>query len=131
MPFTGPLHMQLNTRECACVLNIEFFTKAYSCIFGQMKVLAKKPKAWRISLIEELLYGGWTLIRDQVVVAFSNCKDVQYLTLLNLLDNYLPLVLSIYSVIFKCGNSDQYVDSLLRCWMMFFVLSAITMTRPH
>ena len=112
--------MQLNARECVCVLNIEFFKKAYSSIFGQRKVLANKPKAWRISLIEELLYGGWTLIRDQVVVAFSNGKDVQYLTLLNLLDNYLPLVLSIYSVIFKCGNSDQYVDSLLRCWMMFF-----------
>lgn len=120
VPFIGPLHMQLNSRECVCVLNIEFFKKAYSYIFGERKILANKPKAWRISLIEELLYGGWTLIRDQVVVAFSNCKDVQYLTLLNLLDNYLPLVLSIYSVIFKCGNSDQYVDSVLRCWMMFF-----------
>ena len=120
VPFIGPLHVQLNARECVCILNIDFFKKAYSFIFGARKSLSNKPKAWRISLIEELLYGGWTLIRSQVFIAFSNCKDLQYLTLLNLLDNYLPLVLSIYSVVFKTGNTAQYSDCILRSWVMFF-----------
>ena len=120
VPFIGPLHVQLNARECVCLLHIDFFKKAYSWIFGKRKVLATKPKAWRISLIEELVYGGWTLIREHVTVAFSKCKDLQYLTLLNLLDNHLPLVLSIYSIIFKNGNTKQYVDAMFRCWVMFF-----------
>ena len=47
-PFIGPLHIQLNARECVCVLNIEFFKRAYSFISGKEKVLANKPKAWRI-----------------------------------------------------------------------------------
>ena len=54
------------------------------------------------------------------MVAFSNCKDIQYLTLLNLLDNYLHLVLFIYSVSFKSGNTTQFENSLFRCWAMFF-----------
>ncbi|XP_065061436.1 uncharacterized protein LOC135688497 [Rhopilema esculentum] len=120
VPFIGPLHIQLNARECVCLLNIEFFKKAYTYIFGENKVLANKPQAWRISFLLEVLYGGWTLIRDQIIVAFSNCKDIQYLTLLNLLDNYIPLVLSIYSVIFKSGNTEMFASSLFRCWVMFF-----------
>ena len=70
--------------------------------------------------MEEILYGGWTLIRSQVIVAFSCCKDIQYLALLNLLDNYLPLVLSNYSVIFKSGETGLFADAVYRCWMMFF-----------
>ena len=71
--------------------------------------MANKPKAWRISFLLEVVYGGLTVIRDQVLVAFSNCKD-----------NYLPLVLSIYSVIFKSGKTEMFAKSLFRCWLMFF-----------
>ena len=60
VPFIGPLHIQLNARECVCVLNIEFFKRAYSFIFGTKKFLANKPKAWRISYLLEILYDGWT-----------------------------------------------------------------------
>ena len=118
VPFLGPLHIQLNARECVCLLNIHFLKRAYSSIFGGRKCLANKPKPWKISLIEELLYGGWSLIRSHVITVFSNCKDVQYLTLLNLLDNYLPLVLSVYAVIFKTRKTDLYVSSLLRSWLL-------------
>ena len=72
-----PLHIQVNARECVSLLNIEFFMKAYSYIFGSKRVLASKPQAWRISFLLEVLYGGWTLIRNQVTVAFSNCKDLR------------------------------------------------------
>ena len=50
VPFIGPLHVQLNARECVCILNIEFFKQAYSSIFGARKFLSNRPKAWRISL---------------------------------------------------------------------------------
>ena len=38
--------------------------------------------------------------------------------LVNLIDNYVPLVLSIYSIVFKCNNYDQYYQSLLHSWIM-------------
>ena len=44
VPFIGPLHIQLNARESVCVLNINIFRKAYYCIFGSKKVLAKNQK---------------------------------------------------------------------------------------
>ncbi|XP_065054608.1 uncharacterized protein LOC135683316 [Rhopilema esculentum] len=120
IPMIGPLHIQLNARECFCLLNIDFFKIFYSFIFGDKKQLANKPKPWRISLLLEILYGGWTLIREQVIVIFSDCKSIEFLTLLNILDNYLPPVLSIYLVIFKTGRSSEYLDAVLRCWLMFF-----------
>ena len=52
--------------------------------------------------------------------AFASSKNVQFLTLLlNLLDIYVPLTLSIYSVIFKANKADLSYDSMLRCWLMF------------
>ena len=66
-------------------------------------------------------FGGWTLIRDIILSMFYKSKDVQFLTLLNLLDNYVPLVLSIYSIAFKCNKFELFVQSLLHCWVMFVI----------
>ena len=63
--------------------------------------LAETPKPWRINLLLETVYGGWTLILEQLKRNFQNSKDIQYGTPINLLENYLPLVLTIYKVTFK------------------------------
>ena len=118
VPFIGPLHISLNTRESVLLIFHEIFADLYTFLFGKTAKLAKKPKAWRISLLLEVIYGGWTLIRDAILSVFGKSKDVQYLTLVNLLDNYVPLVLSFYSIVFKCNNYDQYCHSLLHCWIM-------------
>ena len=120
-PLIGPLNISINSRECVLMIFYHIFADLYSFLFGSNAKLAKKPKPWRISLLLEVIYGGWTLIRDMVLPVFSQCKDIQYLTLLNLLDNHVPLVLSIYSIVFKCNNYEQYCQSLLRCWVMFMV----------
>ena len=49
------------------------------------------------------------------------CKNIEYLTLVNRLYNYVPLVLSIYSIVFKCNSYDLYCQSVLHCWIMFVV----------
>ena len=49
----------------------------------------------------------------------EKCKDLQFLTLINFLDNYLPLVLTIYAVIFRSNNFVLYVSALKRIWLMF------------
>ena len=82
------------------MINFHSFLKfLYESIFKESK-LADKPKPWRMSLVLELAYGGWTLIRDAVRSSFSRCKHPLYAMFLNLLDSYLPLALSIYSVTF-------------------------------
>ncbi len=86
----------------------------YSFLFCAKAKLAKKTKPWRISLFLEVTYGGWTLVRDAILSAFPKY-------LLNLIDNYVPLVLSIYSVVFKCSNYDFYCQSLFCCWTMMMI----------
>mgnify|MGYP002803559544 CR=1 FL=1 len=54
-------------------------------------------------------------------VSLRKCKDIEFLTLLNLLDNYTPLVLSIYSIVFKCNKYELFCQSLLHCSVMFVV----------
>ena len=104
IPLIGPLHISLNSRECVLLNFHKIFADLYSYLFGTKAKLAKKPKPWQLCLLLEVIYGGWTLIRDVIMSVFPNCKDIEYLTLLNLIDNYTPLVLSIYSVVFKCSN---------------------------
>ena len=96
-----------------------FFKDLFAFVFGSKRALAKKAKPWRISLLLVVLYGGWLLIRDAIFSVFAGSKDVQFLTLLNLLDIYIPLTLSIYSVKFNANKADLYYDSMLQCWIMF------------
>jgi hypothetical protein len=121
VPLIGPLHISLNARECVLLIFHEIFADLYTFLFGKKAKLAKKPKAWRISLLLEVIYGGSTLVRDTILSVFGKCKDIEYLTLVSLLDNYVPLVLSIYSIVFKCNSYDLYCQSLLHCWIMFVV----------
>ena len=121
IPFIGPLHISLNARENIVLKFHNLFSHLYAFLFSTKKPLAKKPKPWRISFLLEVLYGGWLLVRDAIMSVFVTSKDVQYLVLLNLLDSYVPLSLSIYSVVFRNNMTDLYYESLLRCWVMFLI----------
>ena len=121
VPTIGPLHISLNSREHIVNSFHPFFKSVYQAIFPSSK-LADRPKPWRVSLILEIVYGGWTLIRRTVMHKFSQFKDVQYGTLLNLLDNYIPLVLSIYSISFKRNHFSEYFRAIIRIWIMFTCL---------
>ena len=74
-----------------------------------------------MSSLLEVLYGDWTLVRESILSIFHHSKDIELLTLVNLVDNYVPLVLSIYSIVFKCNDYELNCKSLLRCWVMFMV----------
>ena len=45
----------------------------------------------------------------------KNCSEIcfQYGVLLNLLDNYIPLALCSYSILFKLNRFDDYFGSIL------------------
>ena len=55
---TGPLHILLNSRECVLKFFHPIFAELNFDLFGRKAKLAKKPKAWRLSLLLEVLYGG-------------------------------------------------------------------------
>ena len=121
----GPLHGQLNGREIIVQKFITFFRCGYKSIFGPNNYLSDKPKPGRVSLLLELIYGGWTLIRDSLNYVFQRAclqKDTEYITLLNLLDNYISLMLSWYSVIFRNNDFETYKDGMIRAAVMFTVL---------
>ena len=101
------LHISLNARECVLLQFHEVFADLYAFLFGNKAM--------------EVLYGGWTLVRDMIFSVFYKCKDIEFLTLVNPLDNYIPLVLSIYSIVFKCNKYELFYESLIHCWVMFVV----------
>ena len=97
------------------------FERCHQDLFPKCK-LPEKPKPRRVNFLLEIVYGGWLLIRSATLKTFSKSKDLQYGTLLNLLDNFIPLVLSIYSVTFKSNNFSNYFNAMIRIWVMFVCL---------
>ena len=61
IPLIGPLQISLNARECVLLIFHPIFADLYAALFGQKAKLAKKPKPWRVSLLLEVIYGGWHL----------------------------------------------------------------------
>ena len=121
VPFIGPLHISLNARENVVLKFHPIFSELYYFLFGSKRILRKRPQPRIISLLLDILYGGWVIIRDAISSVFGGSKDIQHLTLINLLDNYAPLALSIYSVIFKANKVTLFYDSFFRCWLMFMM----------
>ena len=78
----GPLHVDLNADEDIVTNFLPFLRFVYESIFPGKKLADK-----RIQFLLEVIYGGWTLVRNVLRTVFHQSKDLQYGTLLNLLDN--------------------------------------------
>ncbi|CAB4417283.1 unnamed protein product [Rhizophagus irregularis] len=118
IPILGPLHVSLNSREHVLIVYYTFFQKLFHFVFGKRKVLAKKPKPWRINLLLDLAYiNGWCKIRDTILIKFgSTCKDIEYHMVIDLLDNIIPATLDVYSILFRSGSFNEYIETIFRIW---------------
>ncbi|GES81508.1 hypothetical protein GLOIN_2v1872628 [Rhizophagus clarus] len=117
IPILGPLHVSLNSREHVLIVYYAFFQKLFHSVFGKRKVLAKKPKPWRINLLLDLAYNGWCKIRDTIITKFGNtCKDIEYRMVIDLLDNVIPATLDVYSILFRSGSFNEYLETIFRIW---------------
>ncbi|PKK74738.1 hypothetical protein RhiirC2_846591 [Rhizophagus irregularis] len=96
IPFLGPLHVSLNSRESLFFVFWSFFNQLYLIIFDAKKKLAAKPEPWRINLSMYLASSGWKLIKNIIVERFGNTKIIGYRTFFDLLDNLIPATLDIY-----------------------------------
>src|SRR2546429_2638138 len=91
-----------------------FFEMLYHNLFGEKKILAQKPKPRLINLILNLTFYGWKNIRGLIHSHFGNTKDKEYLMMVDLLDNSLPLTLDIYTKLFRCGFFEGYLESIVK-----------------
>ena len=98
-----------------------FFEKLYKSLFGQRKVLPTKPKPHRISTLIIAALGGWLIVKPAVMSAFGQCKDPEYVMLLFLLNELVPLVFYFYSVIFRGGDQVKWVEAMIHLALMFII----------
>ncbi|CAB4443608.1 unnamed protein product [Rhizophagus irregularis] len=119
IPMIGPLHISLNSRETLFQQYHFFFEMIYHDLFEANKILAQKPKPRLINLILNLTFYGWKNIRNLIINHFGNIKDVEYLMMIDLLDNSLPLTLDIYTKLFRCGFFEGYLESVIKIWILF------------
>ncbi|UZO22821.1 uncharacterized protein OCT59_015170 [Rhizophagus irregularis] len=118
IPFLGPLHVSLNSRESVFLVFWSFFNQLYLTIFDAKKKLASKPKPWRINLLMYLANSGWKLIKHLVIARFGNTKITGYRTFFDLLDNLIPATLDIYTVLFRNNKFDEYIDTIYRLCLL-------------
>ena len=85
------------------------------------KRFPKKPKSEKISLVSSAAFGGWLIVRDIVLDLFGSSKDAQYLMLVNLLDEISCFNFYFYTVFFRGGNFDSWLQSMLRGSMIFII----------
>ncbi len=115
-----PLHVSLNSRKTGFLLNYQFFDKLFHKIYGYHKVLAKKPKPYKINLLLELVSQSWSQVRLPILQKFEWSKDLEARYLINLLDNIIPLVLDFYLIIFRSGNWIAYKEIMFHVWAIFY-----------
>jgi hypothetical protein len=102
--------------------NSFLFNDVFKGIFGTRKDLGKKPRPWRIDLILHIIRVTWFDIVDVVYLKFGHiCKNVEFLYLIDLFSNLIPLVLDIYAVHHREGNWPAYEEACIRCWSDLFL----------
>lgn len=84
------------------------------------QVMPKKPKPHRINTLTTAAFGGWLIIRDHVIHQFGQtCKDTEYMLLLHLLDEVLPLVFYFYCTVFRGGDFATWIGATFRMALVF------------
>ncbi|PKB97921.1 hypothetical protein RhiirA5_432287 [Rhizophagus irregularis] len=119
IPMIGLLHISLNSRETLFQQYHFFFEMIYHDLFEANKILAQKPKPRLINLILNLTFYGSKNICNLIINRFRNIKDVEYLMMIDLLDNSLPLTLDIYTKLFRCRFFEGYLKSVIKIWILF------------
>lgn len=117
IPEQGAFHVILNATEDAVLLFHFFFTELYKHLFT--KDLPANPKPFQTSIVTTAAFLGWLLIREMVLKKFKLCKDVEFVMMLHLLDEILPLLFYHYNVVFRGGDFNNYVTIMHRFLILF------------
>lgn len=126
IPELGQFHVYLNGIENVVIRYHTVFSEMYKAVFGLRKVLPQKPKPDKVTLCITLAFAGWLQVRDNVIAAFGQCKDVEFACLYHLFDELVPLTFMHYPVVVRGGNFQQLEVAMKRLSLMF-----IGMDRHH
>ena len=119
MPEQGPLHVSLNSQEDVISIYNFFFARVHKDIFGS--VLPHRPKPFRVQMLLMAVLCGWIMIREKVLRKFCMCKDLEFVCILHILEEVIPLVFFHYTVIFRSGALDSYFSVMFRFLLLFII----------
>jgi len=119
VPEQGPFHVTLNAHEDIIQIYHFFFERIYYDVFHAK--LPLKPKAFRINLLVIGTLCGWLLIREKVLEKFKLCKDPEYVCVIHILDEVLPMVFFQYGVLFRSSNIEEYTKIMFRFMIIFII----------
>ena len=119
IPEQGPFHVFLNFQEGVLQMSQFILANVYKKIFRSD--LPVKPKPFRIQLLITAVFLGWLKIRSKVMQKFKLCKDIEFVCLLHLLEEVIPLSFYHYPVTFRSGDLDLYTVTMLRMAILFII----------
>ena len=96
-----------------------FLDVFYKDLFGS--ALPKKPKPHQIQFLLMVIFFGWQLIRKKILRKFKFCKDIEFLYILHLVDEVIPLAYLHYPAIFRSGNINDYIATMSRFAILFII----------
>lgn len=64
---------------------------------------------------------GWLMIRDNVLEKLKLCKDLEYVCIIHILEEILPMVFFQYTLVFRPGNLNEYQDVMFRFLIAFII----------
>lgn len=118
IPEQGPFHVTLNEEDTAIVYHF-LLANSYEKLFNSP--LPNKTKPFRTQITLMALLCGWLMIRKKVMETFKLCKDIEFVCVLHILDEVIPLVFFHYSVIFRSGSLDTYYSVMVRFSILFII----------
>ena len=117
IPEQGPFHVTLNAHETAVDLHRFFFAELHKHLFNS--AMPEKPKPDRVSVLVAAAFLGWLMLRSKVLRLFKLCKDLEYVCLLYLFEEVLPLLFFHYPVIFRSSKLENYLPIMRRFAVLF------------
>ena len=79
LPCIGPFHISLTSQETLLDEFRDLFELIYPKLFPKSK-LANNPEPWSISLLLEVVYGGWLYIRESFKGQMNQDFDIFYMS---------------------------------------------------
>ena len=113
------------------IVNI-FFLKNTIYFQNFLSTSLEKKKSCHVSRgfsgfsLLEALFGGWLLIREDILRIFRLCKDVEYALLRYLLEDLVPLVIFFYSTVIRESHYEEWQLAIICLSIML-----ITQKRRH
>ena len=117
IPEQGPFHVTLNARETATELHRFFFAELHKHLLNS--AMPESTKLDCIAFLVAATFLGWLMLRSKVLTLFKLCKDLEYVSLLYLMEEVIPLLFFHHPVIFRSSDLDNYLQTMRRFAVLF------------